>query len=469
MKQGHDILGVNTGLPVLLWLTPMAFLHGLLFLVLLPPWQHYDEPNHFLYAAEIAIGEVKEPGVASNALRREIAGSMYSHRFYPAGVYPDLNAPEAPLLGYDQRHHPPLYYMLAAIPQQLLISAPVEQRLYAARMLSLALYVLTILTSWRIAVALAPDDPLIQHSFPLLVLLSPTFADIMTAVNNDVLLNFSLTAMLLGGVLLIRDGPRPIALMLVLLGFSVAAFTKRIAVAAMIPLSLSLYWGFLRTPRRWWLLPLTGLITIVLLALAALELREVTGPSGPHLILSSRAWFRSFDETYLRLSIDQTIQSITNIDLIGNRYQVLTKVAFSGLYTHFAWGHIMMHPAWTSILAGIVFISMIGLVVGFIRKRHYLNLWQTRCLALFLITVITAWISLYIRIHPLPPPDLVIHIPRARYIYWSIVPHYWLLMLGTVWMFPEKWRRCGLLALVIFFACLNISAWRWTIFPFYYM
>src|SRR5690349_24720950 len=67
-------------------LLPLALLHGLLYLAIVPPWQHYDEPTHFEYARLIALWG-RQPGINETDLttNREIADSMYRFRFWPPG------------------------------------------------------------------------------------------------------------------------------------------------------------------------------------------------------------------------------------------------------------------------------------------------------------------------------------------------------------------------------------------------
>lgn len=463
--------GTLTGvaeLTVLRWLVPLALVHGLLYMLVLPPWQHYDETAHFLYAAEVAAGEVAVPGLASVELRRAIASSMYRFRFYPPDVRPDLLGPEPPAVGISQRLHPPLYYTLAAVPLYGLVAQPVEQQLYAARAVSVVLYLLTVIAAWRIAVVIAPDDPLAQRLFPVIVLLSPAFADIMTSVNNDVLLNFSLTVAMLGAVLLVRDGLRPLPLTLALLGLAVAFLTKRTAVVAAIPMAVAVLWSVWRSPVRWWVPPLLGAAAVAALGVAILQPTVVDGPSGPHTVLGVRPWFAALDESYLRLYADLAVRSFTDPDLIGDRYQTLVIVAFGGFYTHFAWGQVTMSQAWTWVLAGLCIVATVGLVVGGLGRRERLPLWQRRCLWLFLIAVVVAWFSLFVRIHPLPPVGTWIYFPRARYMFWTMIPALWLLVLGLSWATPAAWRRVTLLAVVGFFALLDTAAWLLTAPQYFY-
>src|ERR1043166_5426812 len=67
----------------------LALLHGLLYLAIVPPWQHYDEPTHFEYARLIALWN--RPPILNEAdltTNREIADSMYRFRFWTPGVRP---------------------------------------------------------------------------------------------------------------------------------------------------------------------------------------------------------------------------------------------------------------------------------------------------------------------------------------------------------------------------------------------
>lgn len=453
---------------VLIWLVPLTLLHGLLYLLLLPPWQHYDETAHFLYAAEIAAGEIASPGSASGSISREIADSMYRFGFYRPEVRPDLAGTAPPTVGISQRVHPPLYYTVVAIPLRALHGLSIELQLYAARAVSLIFYLLTIITVWRIAVALAPDEPVIQRLMPLLVLLVPAFADIMTAVNNDVLLNFSLTVALLGAVILVRDGLRPFGLALALLGLLVAFMTKRVALVACVPLAVALIWSLWQAPLRWWVTPLLLLGVSTALGMAVLQPTVVESASGPHTILAVRPWFTGIADSYLRVDVDAAVRSFTDAELIGDRYKGLIIIAFGGFYSHFGWGQVTLGAGWVWLLAGVVAVANLGLLVGGLRSGQVLTLWQQRCLWIFMLSVVVAWISMFARMHPLPPLDVPVYIPRGRYMFWAIVPNLWLLCLGLAWVTPERWRPYAPPALLALFICLDTYAWLWVIPHYYY-
>jgi hypothetical protein len=451
------------------WLLSLALLHGLIYLMIVPPWQHYDEPNHFLYAAEIAAGELGAAGHSSVTISREIADSMYRFRFFPPDVRPVLAGPGSVPLGESQRVHPPLYYTLVAIPIGALRFLAVEQQLYAARAVSLLLYLLTVVAAWRIAVAVLPDEPLMQALLPALVTLAPAFTDLMTAVNSDVLANMSVTICLLGAVLLVRDGLRPVPLALALLGLGVALMTKRTAVGMSLPLALALIWSLRRRPIPWWVGALVLVGSGLLIGLAGLRVELLPGPSGLHPVLTPRAWLEELDRSYLRLNLDAWIESVTDVDRIGGRYQILVGVAFTSFWGRFSWGSLAVAPAWDASLALLVLAATVGLAVGAFRIAPGLPLWQRRCLLLFVTAVLVAWLSVFVRLHPLPAVTQPIYVPRGRYMFWAIVPHIWLLALGLLWLVPLRWRNIGAVTLFCFFVALDLSVWAWTMINFYYL
>ncbi len=72
----------------------VAALHGIIYIRLLPPWQHYDEPNHFEYAWLIANWK-RLPQVGENdiTLNRQLFDLMWASGFYGDPV----NKPDIPV------------------------------------------------------------------------------------------------------------------------------------------------------------------------------------------------------------------------------------------------------------------------------------------------------------------------------------------------------------------------------------
>ena len=166
----------------------LAALNGLLYVFLLPPWQHYDEPNHFEYAWLLAArNRFPKPGDSDPKMSRQVLKSMISNNFYRGVAAPPVT-PGQPvgLPGYPQLDEPPVYYLLAALPVAVLQSQPVAAQLYGARLVSWLMFLLTVLSGWGIAAQLTrPGHPL-RWMMPFTLGMLPPLVDLMTAVNNDV-------------------------------------------------------------------------------------------------------------------------------------------------------------------------------------------------------------------------------------------------------------------------------------------
>ncbi|HEU4329318.1 MAG TPA: hypothetical protein VFS21_39635 [Roseiflexaceae bacterium] len=188
----------------------VALVQGLLYMLLVPPWQHYDEPTHFEYAWLIANRmPFPEPGDEDQLMRREVAASMLEHDFfYPGLARPNLLTDHTEIwLGISELNHPPLYYTLVSLPLRLARHLDITSQLYLARGVSLLLFVLTVATAWAIVRELTQPSSRLRWLAPLAVALLPPFVDIMTSVNNDVGAVLACSLFVWGCVRTIRAGP----------------------------------------------------------------------------------------------------------------------------------------------------------------------------------------------------------------------------------------------------------------------
>ena len=141
----------NTRRALLLGILTLALAHGTLYLFLVPPWDHYDEPTHFEYGWLLANRlRLPQPGDKDLVLRREITASMLEHGFQHEGmVQPALLPGEGPLrIGISELVHPPLYYLTIAVPLRIFRHADVQTQLYVARGVSLLFYLITVACAW---------------------------------------------------------------------------------------------------------------------------------------------------------------------------------------------------------------------------------------------------------------------------------------------------------------------------------
>ena len=250
--------------PALGLILGLGLLHGLIYILLVPPWQHYDEPAHFEYAWLLANrpglplrGEFDQP------MRREVAASMLKYNFFRGmDLLPDLEARnEAVWIGISQVGDPPLYYLIASLPARLFTSWDVTRLLYAMRFVSLALYLLTIWIAWEMMKELAPDGHVLRWMVPLSMALLPGYTDLMTAVNNDVAAILLFCLFLWGSLRLIRQGVTLSGLLWVGTTALLSLWTKETVILALPLLGLVLLLAFFRNRWRW--VPWMALITIM--------------------------------------------------------------------------------------------------------------------------------------------------------------------------------------------------------------
>jgi 4-amino-4-deoxy-L-arabinose transferase-like glycosyltransferase len=260
---------------LLLALLILAFLRGLLYLAVMPPWQHYDEPTHFEYVRLIAERRaLPQPGDYDLAMRREIAASMQVHSFWGDTPLPlPLWSDTSPELGISELEHPPLYYSLLALPQMLIAQQSVETQLYLARFVSVLFYLLAVAATYGLTSELLPARRWLPLTVSCFVALLPPFTDLGSSVNNDVGVAAITTCLLWSSVRLLRRGPAlgrvVVTLLLAGAGLAIKSTSGLIAVAILLALvaayvhSARLLGAQIR--RRWVWIGLVLLVPVLLL------------------------------------------------------------------------------------------------------------------------------------------------------------------------------------------------------------
>ena len=311
------------------WVLLIPFCQGLLYLVLLPPWQHYDEPTHFEYAWLIANrGHLPASSDYDIVLRREVAASMVSHQFFWNLPRPDLlTSPEGPAIGFSELSHPPLYYFLVSVPLRFVTYLDVTSQLYVARAVSVLLFVLTIGIIMGVMVDLtAPSHPL-RWAVPVAAASIPSVADLMTAVNNDVGAVCIFSLFLWGVARLLRFGCTVRRALWVVSSALVAVFVKDTAALALL------------------LLPLVGVLT------AAHQFHWPTGRMigclGGFLLATLLVIFQGGDAAYWYRWSAGTNQSLGTRAVAHGR-NVVTVEALPNDHTRYLLNPISEHGSLTS-------------------------------------------------------------------------------------------------------------------------
>lgn len=247
VQKSRQTAFLNLAIPLL-----VALVHGLIYLLIMPPWQHYDEPNHFEIAWWLANhGRYPNQDESDPILNRSVVESMVENNFYAhMGFLPDPDQVEQRMPGISQVEEPPLYYYLAFLPLKMTANQSVEKQLYAVRLVSLLLFLLTILAGWGTGRELFPPGHPLCWLLPMSLALTPAFVDIMVAVNNDAAAIAVGSFFIWGSVRILQRGVSTENLIWVISSAILAYFTKSTAYFAILLLPFVLLFSLIRAQWR---------------------------------------------------------------------------------------------------------------------------------------------------------------------------------------------------------------------------
>ncbi|MBO9367015.1 MAG: hypothetical protein J7466_19925 [Roseiflexus sp.] len=274
----------------------VASVQGIVFLTLVPPWHHDDEPSHFEYVWLMAF----RPSC-------------------PAVRTPD---PEIAQIGGtgSALSHFPTYYLIVGLPLRFTSGLTVIEQLYVARSVSLVMFVVTVAILGGIARTLFHEGHHMRWLMPLTAALIPPFANIMTAVNNDVgaILGFSLFLWSVVRIIMLGWSTRRAAW--VVSAALIAAAMKNVAVAAIFiaPLVLVIAVGL---HRRWRWKPLIA----ALVGAGAVILGSILAWGDP------AGWYR-----YGAVSIDGAARAVVSDSDTPHGQQAFRLTSSISLYDDFS-------------------------------------------------------------------------------------------------------------------------------------
>jgi hypothetical protein len=245
----------------------LAFIHGLFYVFMVPPWQHYDEPNHFEYVWLTANldHQTLDEFSYDQELARQVFISMLENDFYKdqqnKPSYP-TDDQAVPIPGLRQLTEPPLFYSLAAIPLRIFPYTTVEQQLFAARIISLIFFMITIIASWGAIWEITQEGNPLRWMVPLSLALLPGFVDVMTAVNSDTAAVAIFSLFFWGSMRLMKRGFNLLDAIWVLITAITTYFTKNTAMYAIIFLPIAMIFSIFKYRFRKYLWMMIGVMAL---------------------------------------------------------------------------------------------------------------------------------------------------------------------------------------------------------------
>lgn len=202
---------------------------GTLFAWRVPDWQAPDEPAHYNYIAEVASGEllpIIEMGDWNNAYLEDLKANNFA---------PDLLI-ELDTVQYEN-HQPPLYYWLASP-----IFIVTDGSLFAVRMVSVFLALMTVVLSYRITLSIVPKYPHLALAVMALVAFLPQNLHMLASVNNDALAGVVIAVLILLCVNYLKNDTPSVWILGLVIGVAFISKTTSYFMAGVIIIVIFMRW-----------------------------------------------------------------------------------------------------------------------------------------------------------------------------------------------------------------------------------
>jgi hypothetical protein len=398
-----------------LWLACLAFLHGLVYLALTPPWQAPDEPQHFQYV-RFLLDERRLPtqkdAAIDTPLTEQVRQSMLQFDFWALREHDTVPLKLEHRIGWV---HPPLYYSLAAVALAPFGPLNVVAQLYIIRLFSVILTALTIWVSYQAMRCLFPDSPTLAISVPLFTALLPMHAFIGSSVNNDVLAELMGTVVIWLITKTFRHGLnwRRGALLIGVL--SAALLTKRTTffLVPLVAFTLLI------------LLPPSGRRGVIIIGALAIPIWLVLLHQSP------TSYIGGLLRTSGGISQIVTMPSLSNAALWGANL-------FTTFWGNFGWLMIPLSRTWYGLALIVTLVSGAGWISLAWRWRQSIRIlapWQRWAMAMWALAIaliLTQTLGLVL---------VTSRYQQARYLFPAILPLATLLVLGWGACSPPSWQR----------------------------
>lgn len=424
-------------MPKLLYLLLiLALVRGLMYAMLIPPWQAPDEPGQFERAkAALSPYDWISTSESGPAWYDNLSESLFAFAMWD---FLDAERPSyevgQPLSRYIILYNEAYEGQYGSRPTYVVIGWPVlfapdtsiVWQLYLVRLNTVLMNVIVIYLTYRIVLLVFPQNQFLALGVPILILFNPQHTHMMSTVNNGNLAELLATATFYFMVRGIVRGFSWLTVLAMLTCALVAMWTKATAYFLPFPIATIGLFYLWRYRRGWyWMLPVFGVLAGVGYFFAPERLKT----------LLSWAWMWIIDGRF-------QLDSVVPIDL------------FRSFWALPGWFSLTLHPSWYWLWLVVCLLAVVGWGVFLATNWRLIfseqNRSQLQALTALAIATIVAvsvplvWSAL---------TDTIVY-RQGRSIYPVIVPISLFLVLGWFQFIPTRWRREGLVlmaaALILF-------------------
>lgn len=443
---------------LLLILLVLTLLRGVIYAVVMPPWQAPDETGHFEYAWLIAhLGQLPTGEDVSPTFERELLSSLYEWRY---GEYIGRSLPERmpsrmsdlPLSIFARRSRTVLSgrFSLAYLWQVVFLWPFQHQdlafQLYVARFSSVVLNAAIVWLAYLVFGELVPNRPRLVALMTALVIFLPQHTFINSMVGEGPLAELMVCLALYGWVRLFRRGFEPLGSILIAMGTLVGVWSKPTA-AFLIPVDIGfLVWWLLRQRRHGWKRRHVILLCATVLLIG----------------LSLGQWVRSSLGRETLVEVRDFLSS-TDLAWTDNRGMTLGEALLStydSFWANFGWMAVSVSGRW---YGAVLFLSLLALSGWFIDRPSVDQPWSVAMMAgvTLVAFLVFAWVALLSRVGGY-------YQFQGRYLFPIVVPYAFLFVGGLDRLFPAEANRFVMTSLLFFLICFDAWCLAGTILPYFY-
>lgn len=500
---------------------------GIVYLLVIPPWQSPDETSHFAYVRFVtqnhclpAFGRIPVDGEIVDSMSRS---GFWQLRYQALGPPAVADSTELRVAS----KHPPLYYLLGTLLLMPLEDEAILGQLYVLRLASVLMAALTVLVAVRTVKMMVPDDPVLPLAVGSFIAFLPMHSFMSASVNNDNLAELTASLLIYLLVRMFRDGMSSVKVLGLIMLLGAGYFTKR-TIAYTIPLVVISVPVYLRTRRygvtdcwltikrrarglaqqakmigialaervrshkRACILVLIGFICGALcFPLAAQRWapslrttgRFQAGPAqepslppsadpdhpsdSPCLEMTARQIlkFARISPAYLEKSLSPDAASPSSI----GSYLLFGLLTFASFWGNFGWMNIPLDPIWYAMLATITLVALSGLCLRISRERQSTAgqpLLREPWQRGSFVVLLVASLLIFLQTSSLM---VIQNIPQqGRYLFPAIVPLSTLFMIGLREFTPSSCRHALLLLFIFALFLLDTVCLTHYIIPHFY-
>jgi hypothetical protein len=450
---------------VLLFLT---IARGIVYALLIPPWQTPDEPSHFAYVRFISQNH-RLPPSERVPVSEEILASMSHFGFWKLRYSALDQFSLAELRKFRvATTHPPLYYLLGTVILIPLSGDDVIRQLYVLRLASVFMGAFTVLVAFRATKTLFPEDSILPLTVGSFIVFLPMHSFVSASVNNDNLAELVASLVVYFLIKVLRDGMSPLRGLGLAILLGAGCFAKRTTfyTIPLVLMSVPIYlWtrtyaitDSWRIAQRW----LSGLLSKVRnIGMVAMNRGNLLKGIGIVFFIGFvcgalyvlLVGVQAFDSGF---HVRETLTQQFALPLLAKRhdpsldnhgfsslslYLLSGLLTFASFWANFGWMNVPLNPGWYALLAAISLAAFLGLALLGVRKvwsceEHIVSRerWQKGAFLVLLLA------SLLICVQTFVPMILRAAPMQGRYLYPAIVPLAILFVLGLREFVPPSYR-----------------------------